>query len=100
MIEFNFENEVKQGITLVDFHAEWCGPCKMIEPIIEVVSNEVKDAKVIKVNVDDHPKLSAKYNIRSVPTFIVFKDGNIVETVVGAKPSKDYYLDLINNART
>jgi len=99
MVEFDFENEIKQGVTLVDFFAQWCGPCKMIEPIIEEVSNEIEDAKVIKVNVDKYPELSAKYNIRSVPTFIVFKDGNIVETVIGAKPSKDYYINLINNAR-
>lgn len=99
MENLNFNDEVKEGITLVDFFAEWCGPCKMIKPIINELSNEVKDVKILQIDVDKFPDLAGKYNIKSVPTFIVFKDGKEVEKAVGANSSKDYFINLIDNAR-
>ncbi len=84
--EQNFESEVLKstGIVVVDFWAEWCGPCKIFGPIIEEVAEEVT-AKVCKVNVDAVPSLANKYKIRSIPTVLIFKDGVNVSNFVGVK---------------
>ena len=84
----DFEKEVLQysGVVLVDFWAAWCGPCKMIAPILDEVAEEMPDAKITKVNVDEEQELAAKYGIRSIPTLIVFKDGEKVEQMVGVMP--------------
>jgi thioredoxin len=72
---------------LVDFWAEWCGPCKMIGPALEEISEELGDKVTIaKLNIDDHPDTPAKYGVRGIPTMILFKDGQPVETKVGAAP--------------
>ncbi len=90
VVEFtdsNFETKVEGAeLTIVDFWAEWCGPCKMISPIIEELANENQGVNVGKVNVDENPELSMKYNIRSIPTILFFKGGEIVDKVVGAVP--------------
>jgi thioredoxin 1 len=75
----NFEELIKDGITLVDFYAEWCGPCRMMGPVLE----SLKDVNVIKVNVDEFGDLSQKFRIMSIPTLIFFKDGEKVNEVVG-----------------
>ena len=92
----NFESEVLQSDkpVLVDFWAEWCGPCKMLLPVIEELAEEVTDAKICKVNVDDQPELAARYKVMSIPTLIVFKGGQAVATSVGAK-SKAAILDML-----
>lgn len=94
-----FFEEIKQGVTLVDFFAEWCAPCKMVAPIIDELAEEVQGAKVVKVNVDDSPELSIKYGIRSIPTFILFKDGEVVKKEFGGSPNKQFYEDLIKTAQ-
>ena len=82
---------------LVDFSAEWCGPCKMMAPVVKELSSEVGDnAKIIKVDVDRNPKAAAKYQIRGVPTFILFKNGNILWRQSGAV-SKDVLKNAINS---
>lgn len=94
----NFEETIAQDkLTFVDFWAEWCGPCRMLMPIVEEISSEIGDkANICKVNVDEAPEVASKFNIRSIPTMILFKNGKPVETVVGAK-SKAEILDLINS---
>jgi len=94
----NFETEVLKSDlpVLVDFWAEWCGPCKVIGPIVNEISEELKEKlKVVKVNVDDAQDLAGKYQIMSIPTLLVFKDGEAVEQIVGAVP-KDQLLAKIN----
>ncbi len=87
--EKNFESEVLKSSTpvLVDFWAEWCGPCKMIGPIIDQLAVELQGKlKVAKVNVDDSPVLAGQFNVMSIPTMLIFKGGQPVEQIVGALP--------------
>jgi len=82
----NFEDEVlkAEGLVMVDFYADWCGPCKMMAPVIEKLASELSDkVKVCKLNVDDNPDTSMKFQIRGIPTTIFFKDGQPVEQLVG-----------------
>ena len=74
---------------LVDFWAEWCGPCRMVGPLVEEIANEYDGKAIVgKVNVDQHPNISAKYGIRSIPTIIFLKNGEVVDKSVGAVPKK------------
>ena len=85
----NFETEVLKSSlpTVVDFWAEWCGPCKQIAPVVEELANEYDGkAKFVKLNVDTNPQTSAKYDVRSIPTLLIFKGGAPVGQVVGAVP--------------
>ncbi len=85
----SFEQEVLQSDkpVLVDFWAEWCGPCRMIGPIVDELAKEYEGkAKFTKVNVDDNPEISMKFNIRSIPTLLIFKGGKVVDQIIGAVP--------------
>ena len=93
----NFDEEVLKSDkpTLVDFWAPWCGPCVTMGSIIEEVAEEYKDkAKVVKLNVDDSPNTAGNYGIRAIPTVLLFKDGELEETLVGLTP-KDRLKDLL-----
>ncbi|MBI1622826.1 thioredoxin [Aquamicrobium zhengzhouense] len=85
----NFQSDVLQASepVVVDFWAEWCGPCKMIAPALEEIATELSGkVKVAKVNIDENPELAAQYGVRSIPTLMLFKDGEIADMKVGAAP--------------
>ncbi|MBN2545376.1 MAG: thioredoxin [Spirochaetes bacterium] len=82
----NFNEEIKSGLTLVDFWAPWCGPCRLQGPILEEVKRKIQDkAKIAKVNVDDNPDIAQTYGIISIPTLILYKDGKAVKQFVGVQ---------------
>ena len=85
----NFDEEIKNSPlpVLVDFWAEWCGPCKQISPILEEIGEEKKDKiKILKLNVDENPQTPQKFGVRGIPSLMLFKDGNLVDTKVGSLP--------------
>ncbi|MCE1202432.1 MAG: thioredoxin [Bacteroidia bacterium] len=85
----NFSNTVKSGLILVDFWAPWCGPCKVVGPIVADLANKYEGkAKVGKLNVDENQATATKYGIRSIPTLMIFKDGKPVEQLVGVRPKQ------------
>ena len=84
----NFQEEIKEGKVLVDFYATWCGPCKMMHPVIEEFSSEHSDVKVIKIDVDQHEDLAREYGIMSIPTIILFDNGELKEKNVGFTPKE------------
>lgn len=95
--EENFQEEIKDGLVLVDFYAVWCGPCKMMHPIIEEISEENPNLKIIKVDVDQHEDLAREYGIMSIPTMILFKNGEIIEKNIGFTPKETLHTWIQNN---
>lgn len=90
-----FNNAIANGTTLVDFYADWCGPCRMVSPIVDEIAEERSDITVGKVNVDDENALSMKYGVMSIPTLIVFKDGQEKTRIVGARPKAAILAELV-----
>ncbi len=86
----NFESEVlrTEKTVLLDFYADWCGPCRMIGPIVHEIAEERGDVKVGKINVDEEPALAEKFGVFSIPTLVVIKDGKIVNQAVGVRPKE------------
>ncbi len=87
----NFDKEVMQaeGTVLIDFWAAWCGPCRMIAPAVEKIAEEHPEVKVCKINIDDEQELAIKYGVMSIPTLMVVKNGEIVNTAVGLRPKEE-----------
>ncbi len=96
-IENNDISEIKssQKIALLDFYADWCGPCRMLSPTIDEIADERNDIVVAKINVDKNPELSNEYAIFSVPTLVVLRDGKVINKATGVRP-KDAILELID----
>ena len=86
--EYEFANEVKDGLVLIDFYADWCGPCKMLSPVLEQINKEHKDVKVVKVNIDDSRSIASYYQIQSIPTLVLLKDGEFIQRMIGFNPKK------------
>ncbi|MDD2385694.1 MAG: thioredoxin [Bacteroidales bacterium] len=85
----SFDNQIKKGVTLVDFWAPWCMPCKMMIPVLnELSQDDSHDAIIAKLNVDENQKTAAKYGVRSIPTSIIFKNGKEIKRFVGVKPTQ------------
>lgn len=86
----DFDSKVESGVQLVDFWATWCGPCKMIAPVLEELAADYEGkADILKLDVDENPSTAAKYEVMSIPTLIVFKDGQPVDKVVGFQPKEN-----------
>ena len=92
----NFREEVLESEkkVLLDFWAPWCGPCRMVVPLVEEIAEERPDIKVVKINVDEEQELAMRYNVYSIPTLMVIENGKIINQSVGAKP-KDEILDML-----
>ncbi len=92
----DFEEEVlkEKGVVVVDFWATWCGPCKMIAPIVEELDEEMSNVKFIKVDVDKNPQIANQYKIVSIPTLKIFKDGKLINTLIGFKTKDALKIDV------
>ena len=92
----DFDNEIilQTGLTLVDFYAIWCGPCQMLLPVIDEIATEAEGFKVGKINVDEQPELASQFKVRTIPTLMVFKNGEVVNKSIGVIP-KDEILKLV-----
>lgn len=95
--EKDFEIEVlkENGVVVVDFFATWCGPCNMLAPILEEVQEEMKNIKIVKVDIDENPNVSQEYRVKNIPTIKIFKNGEELSTNVGFLP-KGSLIDIIN----
>ena len=93
----NFHEEVinSEKPVLVDFWASWCGPCRMVGPILDEIAAEHPEYKVVKINIDEEPELASRYRVISIPTLLVMKDGQVVQQSVGARP-KNQILAMMN----
>lgn len=99
LTDVNFQHQTKNRIVLVDFWASWCAPCRMMAPVLNDVADELTgNAYVGKVNIEQYQALAQKYQIRNIPTMVLFKDGKEVSRIVGVK-NKQYLLQQINNVR-
>lgn len=90
-----FNEIIKEGTVFVDFYADWCGPCKMLSPFVEEASNQITDVKFVKVNVDEQNELASQFQVMSIPTLLVIKDGKLVAKDLGFKPLNQL-VDFIN----
>ncbi len=95
LTEETFDKEMKAGVILVDFWAPWCGPCRALSPVVEALSEEMKGLKFGKVNVDEQPGLSEKFEVASIPTLLLFKNGKVIANRVGAA-TKETLKEWIN----
>lgn len=92
----NFNEITSKGTVLVDFFANWCGPCKMLAPVLEETAQEMKNVTFVKVDVDKEPGLAGKYGIQAIPHMVIFKDGKAVDSITGFV-SKDVIVEKLNN---
>lgn len=92
----NFSQETSEGLVIADFWADWCGPCKMVAPVLEEIDSEMSDkVKIVKLDVDANQETAGNFGVMSIPTLIFFKDGEVVDKVVGYQP-KESLVEVIN----
>ena len=87
-----FKEVIKEGKVVVDLFATWCGPCKMLSPILDEISEEITTTKFYKIDVDDNQDVAREYNVMSIPTVLVFENGNLINTIVGLR-GKEYLVE-------
>ena len=92
----DFNSIISSGVVLVDFYANWCGPCKMLAPVLDELANDRANFEIVKVDVDKHDELARKYGVMSIPTMLVFKDGVLKKSMVGFMP-KEKIVSEINS---
>ena len=99
--ESNFNAEIKEyaGVALIDFYADWCGPCKMVSPIVDEIAEEYNNYKICKVNVDEAPRLAEQFSVMSIPTLVVMKNGEIADTHIGLASVSYTHLTLPTTER-
>ncbi|MBV6493142.1 MAG: Thioredoxin [Turneriella sp.] len=92
----NFSDKIASGLVMVDFWAPWCGPCRMVAPVLEDLQKEMSGkVSIVKMNVDENPETAMKFGITSIPTLMVFKNGEVVDRAVGAAP-KEHYKNILS----
>jgi len=94
----NFKDETSKGLVLVDFYADWCGPCQMLAPVLEELAKEVTDVKISKVNVDHAKELAVQFGVSTIPNITILKDGAVIHQDIGYKP-KEVLVTLIDSHR-
>lgn len=92
----SFEDTIKENVVLVDFFATWCGPCKMLSPVLEQVAQEVSDVSIAKLDIDESLDVAKQFGVMSVPTMIIFKDGKEVDRIVGLR-QKNQIIEALKN---
>jgi len=99
LTDADFDKQIQEGVTLVDFHANWCGPCRMLAPVLEQVAKDIKGKAIVaKIDIDSEQKTAAQFQITSVPTMILFKNGKEVNRLIGlrnAEAVKDFILSAV-----
>ena len=93
--ENEFDSYIKEGTVIVDFYANWCGPCKMLSPVLEEIANDRSEVNIVKIDVDQNENISKEFGVMSIPTIILFKDGNLIDKKVGFQ-SKEEIVEWIN----
>ncbi len=92
---FDTETSIPDTLILIDFYADWCGPCRMVAPLVAEIAEERPDIRVFKVNIDNEPSLAEKFDVESIPTLIIMKNGGVLHEMIGARPKEDI-LSLLN----
>lgn len=85
----NFDEVISSGVVLVDFFADWCGPCKMITPVLEEIDSELSNVTIVKVDVDQSQDIAMRYGVQTIPNLIIFKDGKAVDQIIGFTPKNE-----------